>query len=106
MPLHNLPEHILNLRDHILHRLGVSVKDENRTIEAIQDSIAAKFPGLCELEMVDVQATDISSLRDYSITIKLSVGRWIRDQVAQKVVNLTTWVHESILSNANLLTSS
>ena len=89
LPLHDLPEHVVNLRRILLTSVGYSTDEEKILREAAKASIAEQVPGLFPASGPSSQAMLPSlDLRWLSGTVKWDVGRWIRQSIASRFQSL------------------
>ena len=85
MPLLGVPPHVSNLRQILLSRIGVSVKDEDHAITFLKTEIDRKVPDFFSLpeESASLKPQAQGTARS-SVTVKLAVASWIRQTVAAR----------------------
>lgn len=83
--MHDLPDHVLNLRRNILTSVGYSTDEEKAAGDAAKASIAEQVPGLFPTFEPSSRAVlpslDLVSL---SGTAKWDLGRWVRQGIASR----------------------
>lgn len=81
VPVSRLPEHISNLRNTLLARVGLSADEEAEMIASIKASISQRLPAIFDIEMSGRMLLD-SMPKDLTWAIKAEVGQWLRRGVA------------------------
>ena len=98
LPLSGLTAPILNARQKLLARVGISPRDELATIKAAKFHVAALVPGgwLSDLSSVDgmhiVVLDRTEWIKGLSRTVKCDISLWIFELLNWKVVNRTLYV--------------
>lgn len=83
--MHNLPDHVLNLRRILLTSVGYSTDEEAAAEDAAKATIAEQLPGLFPTFEPSGQAVPPSlDLIPLSGTAKLDLGRWVRQGIASR----------------------
>ena len=75
---------MLNLRHTLLQGIGFPIESEEQILDDAQDFIAHQIPTLFESTKMVAEAPGIEPSQ-LSTTIKLNLGRWMRQQVASKI---------------------
>ncbi|KAA6408073.1 MAG: RNA polymerase II mediator complex component Srb8 [Lasallia pustulata] len=85
LPLHDLPDHVLNLRRILLTSVGYSTDDEKAAGETAKASIVEQVPGLLPLSEPSTQAL-LPSFDEIPLsgTARWDLGRWIRKGIASR----------------------
>lgn len=80
VPVGCLPEHISNLRNTLLARIGLSADEEAEMIASIKTSISQRLPAIFEVEMSE--KTPLSSIPgNLTWAITAEIGQWLRHGV-------------------------
>lgn len=81
LPVSHLPEHVRNLRDTLLARVGLPVSEEATTIAAVKCSIGKRLPKVFGADESDAAF----GLRYQSLTwaVKSEIGQWLRRGVVK-----------------------
>ncbi|OCL08825.1 hypothetical protein AOQ84DRAFT_388572, partial [Glonium stellatum] len=83
LPLNDLSDHVLNLRHTLLQSVGFPIESEEKMLDDAQDFVIHQIPTLFESSEMVAEAPEVA-LSELSTTIKLDLGRWMRQQVASK----------------------
>ena len=81
LPVSHLPEHVRNLRDTLLARVGLLASEEAAIIAAVKCSIGKRLP-----KVFGADESDAALDRPYqSLTwaVKSEIGQWLRRAVAK-----------------------
>ena len=85
LPLHDIPDHILNLRRSLLSSLGIMVELEESVMNAKKFQVASQLPGLFLMNFTaDERETGDSALCSLSRTLKSEMAWWIRRSIAPR----------------------
>lgn len=82
IPLTGLSEQVRTLRSTLLRGTAHSNDKEEKGLAYVKHNISQAVPGLFGLGLTAPSHTELN-LGDFSTTIKLEVGIWLRQQVAQ-----------------------
>lgn len=81
LPVSHLPEHVSNLRDTLLVRVGIASSEEATIISQVKSSIATRLPKV--FGGFEVDSIPESSYQSLTWAVKSEIGQWIRRAVAQ-----------------------
>ena len=82
MPLQGVPPHVVNLRQILLSRIGISVKEEDDEISFLQARIREKVPDYFRLPESSSGLTPVlHDMAGSSIRVKFAVANWIRQNL-------------------------
>ncbi|PVI06555.1 hypothetical protein DM02DRAFT_638614 [Periconia macrospinosa] len=81
IPLSGLSENVQNLRNTLLRGTSYSVEMEEQAIEAAETTICHQLPGLFNINHLN-SVQPGSAFKEYSSTVRLEVGAWLRQEVA------------------------
>lgn len=81
LPVSHLPEHVSNLRDTLLVRIGIAPSEEATTISQVKSSIATRLPKV--FDSFEAGSTLDLSYQSLTWAVKSEIGQWIRRAVAQ-----------------------
>ncbi|KAF1982842.1 hypothetical protein K402DRAFT_186817 [Aulographum hederae CBS 113979] len=82
IPLDRLSYSDVNLRSMILKSLNADSAGEEKTISRVQDFVLQKLPDFTDEDPDPMQVDGDVDLGKQSITVKCSVGHWLRGEVA------------------------
>lgn len=81
LPVSHLPEHVRNLRDTLLVRVGLAPSDEATTIATVKRSVVRRLPKVFGADEADF--TFDLSYRNLTWAVKSESGQWIRRAIVQ-----------------------
>ncbi|CAI6335821.1 unnamed protein product [Periconia digitata] len=84
IPLSGLSENVQNLRNTLLQGTIYSVEMEEQAIEAAETTICHQLPGLFNIRNMGFLQPNPTAV-DFSSTVRLEVGTWLRREVAASV---------------------
>jgi mediator of RNA polymerase II transcription subunit 12 len=82
VPLTGLADQVRTLRSTLLRGTAHSMEKEGKALAFIKHNISQEVPGLFGLDQTALSHTELN-LGDFSTTIKLEIGIWLRQQAAQ-----------------------
>ncbi|KAJ5594457.1 Mediator complex subunit Med12 [Penicillium hispanicum] len=84
LPIGRLPEHVANLRNILLARLGLSRSDEAMVIANVKELVSRRLPAIFDMSIHAEES--ISTLpMNLSWAVKAEIGQWLRGVVAEHV---------------------
>ncbi|OJJ43413.1 hypothetical protein ASPZODRAFT_146129 [Penicilliopsis zonata CBS 506.65] len=82
LPVSRLLEHVRNLRNTLLDRVGISALEESRMIEHVRACVAQRLPHMFDSGLADLKHTELVPV-SLTWAVKSEIGQWLRRAVAQ-----------------------
>jgi mediator of RNA polymerase II transcription subunit 12 len=101
IPLDNLLDPVLNLRNTLLHGIGFTVETEEDQLNAGEDYVASQIPGLFE-SWSPSEAPEEMDVSELTCSIRLSLGCLLRQQVASKVQSTDQAASKTTLNDGTI----